>query len=101
MEPNQLTQRRNVFLRWLGGATLKLMGWKVQGSFPATSKAVLIAAPHTSNWDFVIGVAAKLYLELGVSWLGKHTLFRKPFGALFRWLGGTPVERNASHGVVQ
>jgi len=80
---------------------LKWMGWKVQGSFPRTPKAVLIAAPHTSNWDFVIGVAAKFYLELSICWLGKHTLFRKPFDRFFRWLGGIPVQRNASHGIVQ
>ena len=77
------------------------MGWRVDGDFPRTPNAVLIVAPHTSNWDFVVGVAAKFYLELDVHWLGKNTLFRKPFHGFFRWLGGIPVERTASHGVVQ
>lgn len=101
METSELPLKRNLFMRWIGRAILKLMGWKVQGSFPQTPKAVLIAAPHTSNWDFIVGVAAKFYLELSVHWLGKHTLFRKPFDIFFRWLGGIPVERGASTGMVE
>jgi 1-acyl-sn-glycerol-3-phosphate acyltransferase len=95
-----LPRRRNFLLRWIGRTVLRIMGWRIEGELPSVPKAVLIAAPHTSNWDFVIGVAAKFDLELLVSWLGKHTLFRKPFGFFFRWLGGIPVERDTSHGVV-
>jgi len=57
-------------------------------------------APHTSNWDFMLGVAVVFALELRVSWLGKHSLFKSPFRAFLRWLGGIPVNRSASHGVV-
>jgi len=101
MEASELPLRHNFFLQWIGGMVLKCMGWKIQGSFPKSPKAVLIAAPHTSNWDFIVAVAAKFYLELSVHWLGKHTLFRKPFDFFFRWLGGIPVQRNASHGMVK
>lgn len=101
MNQSELPIQHNFLLRWIGGAVLKMMGWKVDGRLPSIPKAVLIAAPHTSNWDFVVGAAAKFYLELKVSWLGKHTLFRKPFGSLFQWMGGIPVERNASHGMVE
>ena len=52
-----------------------------------------MVAPHTSNWDFPLGVAAMFALGIRVRWLGKHTLFRPPLGALMRWLGGTPVHR--------
>ncbi len=77
------------------------MGWNVDGEIPNVPKLVIIAAPHTSNWDFVVGVAAKLALDLDVMWLGKHTLFRGPLGAMMRRLGGRPVDRHASHDVVR
>ena len=76
------------------------MGWNVDGEIPNLPKLVIIVAPHTSNWDFVVGVAAKLALDLEVMWLGKDSLFRGPFGALWRQLGGRPVDRYASHDVV-
>lgn len=89
------------FSRALGRAILSLMGWDVTGDIPNVPKLVIIAAPHTSNWDFVVGVAAKLALRLDVMWLGKDTLFRGPLGALMRRLGGRPVDRSASHDVVK
>jgi len=86
--------------RSLGQWYLKLAGWKVEGAFPEASKCVIIVAPHTSNWDFTLGLAVVFTLEMRVSWLGKHTLFQPPFRKLLRWLGGIPVDRRASHGVV-
>lgn len=76
------------------------MGWRIDGAIPNTPKLVLIVAPHTSNWDFVVGVAAKFALGLRVLFLGKDTLFRFPLGALMRRLGGVPVDRSAPHDVV-
>ncbi len=67
---------------------------------PDVSKVVIIVAPHTTNWDFVVGIAAKFALGLRASWLGKHTLFRPPFGGLMRWLGGIPVDRSRPNDVV-
>jgi len=61
---------------------------------------VVIAAPHTSNWDFVIAMLFIGALRLHVSWLGKHTIFRWPFGGFFRKLGGIPVDRRESQGLV-
>lgn len=101
MKQNRLPTQPNAGMRLAGSAILKLSGWRIQGNFPNLPKAVVIAAPHTSNWDFIIGIAAKSKLELDIHWLGKHTLFRKPFDRLFRWLGGTPVERNSSQGIVE
>jgi 1-acyl-sn-glycerol-3-phosphate acyltransferase len=77
------------------------MRWDVEGNIPNIPKLVLIAAPHTSNWDFVVGIAAKLALGLDVMWLGKDSLFRAPFGSMMRRLGGRPVDRFASHDVVR
>ena len=76
------------------------MRWRVEGQIPNTPKLVIIAAPHTSNWDFVVGIAAKLALGLRVLFLGKNTLFVFPLGPLMRALGGRPIDRFASHDVV-
>jgi 1-acyl-sn-glycerol-3-phosphate acyltransferase len=61
---------------------------------------VIAVAPHTSNWDFVVGAAAMFALDLRLTFIGKHTLFRWPFGAVMRWMGGVPVDRSSAHGVV-
>jgi 1-acyl-sn-glycerol-3-phosphate acyltransferase len=93
--------RRGTFVgRMVGRFVLWLLRWRVEGGFPNTGKVVLIAAPHRSNWDFVVGLATKTALGIDVAWLGKHTLFRRPWGALFRWWGGIPVDRTSSHDTV-
>jgi 1-acyl-sn-glycerol-3-phosphate acyltransferase len=91
----------NALTRAFGRALLGLLGWRVEGAVPDVPRCVIVAAPHTSNWDFVVGIAAKLALGLRVRWLGKHTLFRWPFAGLLRWLGGIPVDREAAVGVVE
>jgi 1-acyl-sn-glycerol-3-phosphate acyltransferase len=60
---------------------------------PPCPRFVVIVAPHTSNWDFIVAVLAMFATDLRISWLGKHTLFRFPLGPLLRWLGGEPVDR--------
>jgi 1-acyl-sn-glycerol-3-phosphate acyltransferase len=76
------------------------MGWRVEGTMPDVPKLVIIAAPHSSNWDFVVGIAAKLALRLQVLWFGKDSLFRGPMGPLMRSLGGMPVDRSSASDVV-
>jgi 1-acyl-sn-glycerol-3-phosphate acyltransferase len=77
-------------------------GWSFEGSIPDVAKAVIIVAPHTSNWDFVIGAAGMLALDLDLRFLGKHTLFKGPMGVLMRLLGGIPVDRaQPGSGVVE
>ena len=80
----------------------KLIGWSVEGSFSSEIKKYIVAiAPHTSNWDFVIGVMARSITGIRKArFLGKSQLFAPPFGWFFRWLGGYPVDRNSSHDVV-
>ena len=63
---------------------------------PAEPKFVIIVAPHTSNWDFFVGLAALFALGFRLSFMGKHTIFRWPLGIFMRWLGGIPVERSVS-----
>jgi 1-acyl-sn-glycerol-3-phosphate acyltransferase len=95
-----LPQRGNRAARAVGRAALSLLGWEVEGEIPNLSKLVIAVAPHTSNWDFVVGIAAMFALDLRLTFLSKHTLFRGPFDAILRWMGGVPVDRSRAHGVV-
>ena len=79
---------------------LAALRFRVEGQVPDAPKFVIAVAPHTSNWDFVVGAAAMFALDLRLAFLGKHTLFRPPLGALMRWMGGIPVDRSSPHGVV-
>ena len=64
-------------------------------------KGVVIVYPHTSNWDFILGVLARAVLNLRMHWVGKHTLFKWPFASLMRALGGVPVDRRSTQGMVE
>ncbi|HEX5130465.1 MAG TPA: lysophospholipid acyltransferase family protein [Usitatibacter sp.] len=97
---DRIPLRGNGFTRAAGHAALRLLGWTVEGELPNLPKFVIAVAPHTSNWDFVVGLAAMFALDLRIGYLSKHTLFRWPFGALMRWTGGIPVDRSSPHGVV-
>ena len=80
---------------------IALFGWKIVGDKPAHSKYVLIGAPHTSNWDFVLMLMFAFAKGLDVHWMGKHTLFPFPFGGVMRWLGGIAIDRRQRHGTVE
>lgn len=80
---------------------LRLAGWRVVYSPPPTPHAVVIFYPHTSNWDFPLGLLARAAVGLQVSWVGKHTLFRGPLGPVMRALGGIAVDRGAPAGLVE
>ena len=73
---------------------LKALGWRAHADFPDSKKYVVVAAPHTSNWDFPLGILAAKALKMDVHWIGKHQLFRWPFGWFFRAIGGTPAYRS-------
>ncbi len=82
------------FARFMMG----IRGWRVEGNMPDVPRMVLIVAPHTSNWDFPVGLYVKLAMRMGARFIGKHTLFRFPLGIFMRWLGGVPVDRGAAAG---
>ncbi|MBV6406719.1 MAG: hypothetical protein EFKGCFLK_00266 [Rhodocyclaceae bacterium] len=84
----------------LSRALLGLFGWQVVLVPPPVPKAVVIFYPHTSNWDFIIGILARTAVAIPIGFIGKDSLFRPPFGALFRRLGGIPVNRRQSTGFV-
>jgi 1-acyl-sn-glycerol-3-phosphate acyltransferase len=86
--------------RPIGTLALRLRGWRVEGEIPDIPKFVIIVAPHTSNWDFPVGLAAKWSLRLKVTFLAKDSLFRPPLGWFMRAVGGMPVDRSAANAMV-
>lgn len=95
-----IPRRGNRLTTWIARGVFKLLGWRMAGSLPDLPKMVMAAGPHTSNWDFLVGVGAMYSAGFKVSFLGKDTLFRPPLGWIMRWLGGRPVDRRAAHGLV-
>ena len=101
LPPNAPRMPRNRFIESLGRAILRAFGWRMVGGFPDIPKAVVIAAPHSSNWDGIWGFGAKLGMGVKLSILGKDALIRIPLlGRILRWQGVIPVDRSAPHGVV-
>lgn len=86
--------------KWLARWFLRLTGWKMSGPRPDTERAVVIAAPHTSNWDFPYMLAFAAVYDMDVQWMAKHVLFYPPMGWVMRALGGTPIVRHRSGNVV-
>jgi 1-acyl-sn-glycerol-3-phosphate acyltransferase len=87
--------------RALSVAFLRLNDWQVRGELPPQARrCVVIAAPHTSNWDLPYTLMAAFVLDLHIRWMGKWQIFRPPFGALMRWLGGIAVRRETSNNLV-
>jgi len=80
---------------------LQLNGWKVRGDWPALDKAVLVAAPHTSNWDGVNMLATAGFYRVKLRWMGKKSLTQGPFGWLIKWLGCVPIDRSGANDVVR
>ena len=87
--------------RWLARALLRTLGWKIEGEKPLHRKYVLIAAPHTSNWDFPMMMLFAWSFDIRISWMGKDSLFKAPLGWIMRRLGGVPVARQHKGHLVQ
>jgi 1-acyl-sn-glycerol-3-phosphate acyltransferase len=79
---------------------LRITGWRREGRLPDLPQYIVIAAPHTSNWDFPITLALAFAYKMKMRWMGKNSLFRWPFGGVMKWLGGIPIDRSKSHDVV-
>lgn len=86
--------------RLLAKLYIRLAGWEMEGVRPRSRKIVIIAAPHTSNWDLAYLLAFAVLFGVRISWIGKHTLFRWPMGWLMRRLGGIPVRRHLRENMV-
>ncbi len=86
--------------RLLARIWLKAFGFRVEGEWPDEPRTVMIAAPHTSNWDALHMIAMAWYLGMKIRWLGKDSLFRFPFRTMLRLLGGVPVDRSKKNNLV-
>ena len=80
-------------LRVLSKFVLRMFGWTVEKDLPLKEKYVLVGAPHTSNWDFPLGILGMLAMGLRFRWVGKHTIFKGPTGLMLKSIGGIPVDR--------
>ncbi len=102
MDRTQHNARRcNLFAFLLGKTVMKLSGWKVTGSLPDSKKMIIIAAPHTSNWDFIFLLGAAYCFRLSINWLGKESMFPPVWGSFLKYLGGVPIDRSKSSNTVQ
>jgi 1-acyl-sn-glycerol-3-phosphate acyltransferase len=91
----------STIFHYLARFWMRRFGWRVDGKLPEIPKFVLIGAPHTSNWDFVLFLGVIFTLRANVRFMGKAELFRSPIGWFFRYCGGIPVDRKKSSGLVE
>ncbi|MCP4420453.1 MAG: acyltransferase [Chloroflexi bacterium] len=96
-----LPKRGNWLTKTISRTLLRLFGWRIAGEISNSSKMVLIGAPHTSNWDFILTVATMFALGARFSWVAKHSLFKRPIGGIMEWLGGVRLNRQTSEGFVE
>jgi len=88
-------------MRWLAMIIFRFAGWKTAGKRPNISKYVIIAAPHTSNWDFLYAMCLAFILSIQPFIMMKASWFRWPTGPILGWLGAIPVDRSKSTGFVE
>lgn len=90
-------------MRWIASIIFyRVLNWKLEGTIdPSIKKCIIIVAPHTSWYDFIVGLMVRSILDLQINFVGKRELFRPPFGWYFRWVGGTPLDRTPNQDKVQ
>ena len=98
--PASAPRSGNALSRAFGRCLYALGGWRMSGQWPDLDKVVIIAAPHSSAWDAIWGLAAKVGLGLGIVFIGKKEAFWGPIGWILRRVGGMPVDRSAPGGIV-
>ena len=96
-----IPQRKHPIRKLIGRAIFKLIGWKLEGDLPNKSKLVLVALPHSSNFDFILALSVIWGWGLKLNYMGKHTLFKFPYGLFFRAVGGIPVDRRSPQGLIE
>lgn len=99
--PSNIPRTKHVLAAWFAQKALLISGWQVVGVIPDQPKLIFAVAPHTSNWDFILGLLVKYAFNLKVNFLGKHSIFVWPFSIWLKSVGGIAVERSNAHGVVK
>ena len=99
--PKRLRGNRNRFLKFIGKLGINLSGWTIKGMVPDEERIVIIAAPHTSNWDFILAMLTIFGLNIKIKWLGKDSIFKPGFKWFFNWLGGIPVNREEPNALIE
>lgn len=100
MQDDLIPRRGNRVSQLLGLLLLRLLRWRIVGALPNTPKAMVIGAPHSSNWDGLVAAAVVLTLRVRIGLMAKDSLFRWPVAGVLRWLGGIPVDRSSGSGGV-
>jgi 1-acyl-sn-glycerol-3-phosphate acyltransferase len=88
-------------LYWISIGFLKVIRWRREGKMPDIPQYVVIAAPHTTNWDLPITLAMAFAFKCNLYWMGKDTIFKRPFRRIMKFLGGIPIDRSTSNNVVE
>ena len=99
--PERLRGSRSKILRKIARFGINISGWTIKGKVPDEERIVIIAAPHTSNWDFILAMLAIFGLNIKVRWLGKNSIFKPGFKKFFEWLGGIPVYRDNPSSLIE
>ena len=99
--PPAIGRRGGALTRMTGRLMLRLLGWRIEGTLPDRRKIVAVVVPHSSNLDFLIAIGLVFSWNLRVRYIGKKELFRFPLGPIMYWLGGIPVDRKASTGLLE
>ncbi|MCH4823022.1 1-acyl-sn-glycerol-3-phosphate acyltransferase [Gramella lutea] len=83
-------------MRWFAKFVFfNVLGWKLENNFdPAVKKCVVIVAPHTASFDFLIGILVRKIMDVQINFVGKQELFKPPFGWYFKMVGGAPIDRS-------
>ncbi|TVZ37936.1 1-acyl-sn-glycerol-3-phosphate acyltransferase [Alteromonadaceae bacterium 2753L.S.0a.02] len=98
--PDEMPRAGGPLRCWIGRQLMRLLGWRLEGEFPKEKQLVLAAAPHTSNWDFILAMLLVMMLGVRISYLMKKEAFFWPLGGLFMKLGGIPINRKAAEDIV-
>lgn len=98
--PAQVPRQGGRFVRALSRGLLRINGWRFEGHLPNLRKFIVIGGPHTSNWDFFVTMGLIFGLGVDISWMAKHTFIEGPLSPLLQAMGGVPVDRTKSSGVV-
>lgn len=89
-----------MIMRAISRLILRMFGWKLDEGLPSHQRYVLIGYPHTSNWDFVLGMLARWAMDMPLNWVAKESMFWGPLRPVFIAMGGVPLNREKTTGFI-